>query len=83
MPASPPLTAAGSAPITYAAFARAAYPGAVLWCCVFIGVGYYSGDRWEQAAALLRGHARLALAILAVAVSVWILGRWVRRSLAN
>ena len=75
--------AAGSAPITYAAFARAAYPGAVLWCCVFIGLGYYSGDRWEEAAALLRGHVRLALAIVAVAASLWILGRWVHRSLAN
>ena len=72
--------AAGSAPITYAAFARAAYPGAILWCCVFIGVGYYSGDRWEQAAALLRGHVRLALAIVAVAASCWVLGRWVLRS---
>lgn len=75
--------AAGSAPISYAAFARAAYPGAFLWCCVFIGFGYYSGDRWEQAAALLHGHVRLALIVIGVAASLWILGRWVRRSRAN
>ena len=75
--------AAGSAPISYAAFARAAYPGAILWCCVFIGIGYYSGDRWEQAAALLHGHVRLALTIVAIAGSVWIVVRWVRRSRAN
>ena len=75
--------AAGSAPITYAAFARAAYPGAILWCCVFIGFGYYSGDRWQQAAELLHGHVRLALTISAVAGSIWIVGRWVRRSRAN
>ena len=69
--------AAGAAPIGYGAFARAAYPGAVLWCCVFVGVGYYTGDQWEQALVLLRGHVRLATSVLVVIAAVVMLARWV------
>ena len=71
--------AAGSAPISYADFARAAYPGAVLWCSVFVGIGYYAGDRWEEVAAMLHGHARLAAIAIACGVALWMLVRFVRR----
>ena len=69
--------AAGSAPIGYGAFARAAYPGAVLWCSVFVGVGYYAGDKWQQVWIILHGHLRLAASILVVAAGVALLARWV------
>ena len=68
--------AAGSTPISYAAFARAAYPGAILWCCVFVGIGYYAGDRWEQVVSVLHGHVRLATIIVTLAVALWLLVRW-------
>jgi membrane protein DedA with SNARE-associated domain len=71
--------AAGSAPISYRDFARAAYPGAVLWCCVFIGIGYWAGDRWEQVASAFEGHGRLVLLAVALAGGVWALTRFVRR----
>lgn len=74
--------AAGSAPIGFADFARAAYPGAVLWCCVFVGVGYYAGDRWEEVDAVLRGHVRLGVATLALGLAGWLLVRWVRSARA-
>jgi len=69
--------AAGSAPIGYGAFARAAYPGAVLWCSVFVGIGYYAGDRWRQVAIIVHGHLRLAASIAVVAAGVVLLVRWV------
>jgi membrane protein DedA with SNARE-associated domain len=69
--------AAGAAPIGYGAFARAAYPGAVLWCCVFVGVGYYAGDEWERVAVLLRGHLRVATGLAVVLIAFVLLVRWI------
>jgi membrane protein DedA with SNARE-associated domain len=69
--------AAGSAPISYPAFARAAYPGAVLWCCVFVGAGYWAGDRWHEVDALLHGHVRLIAIAVAVVVALGALARWI------
>ena len=68
--------AAGSAPITYGAFARAAYPGAVVWCCVFLGVGYWAGDEGARLIAALHGHVRLGVALLALGSTLLLLGRW-------
>jgi membrane protein DedA with SNARE-associated domain len=39
--------AAGSTPLDYPTFAGFAYPGAVMWCLVFIMLGYYAGSRWR------------------------------------
>ena len=33
---------AGAASIEYRTFAAAAYPGAVLWCAVYLGLGYFA-----------------------------------------
>ena len=68
--------AAGSAPITYGAFARAAYPGAVVWCCVVLGVGYWAGDEGARLIAALHGHVRLGVALLALGSPLLLLGRW-------
>jgi membrane protein DedA with SNARE-associated domain len=71
--------AAGAAPITYRQFAAAAYPGAVLWCSVFIGVGYWAGDRWERVASSLEGHGRLAVIAVSCVVGLYLVVRFVRR----
>lgn len=68
--------AAGSTPITYRAFARAAYPGAVLWCCVFLGVGYWAGDEGARLIASLHGHVRLGVALVAIGGIILLVGRW-------
>jgi len=66
---------AGSMPLSFRTFTAYAYPGAVLWCATFIGLGYFAGDRWHDALESGRRHgiviASIALA-LAVAYSVWI-----------
>lgn len=62
---------AGSAPLDFGTFAAYAYPGAVLWCTVFVTVGYVAGDRWREALAMARGHVTVAAALAAVAVVVY------------
>jgi membrane protein DedA with SNARE-associated domain len=59
---------AGVASLEYRRFAKAAYPGAVLWSGVYLGLGYMAGDRWETIARLMPG--RLATVVLAIAVGV-------------
>jgi len=67
--------AAGSAPLDFPTFARYAYPGGVLWCAVFIGLGYYAGDRWQAVADLTRSHLVMASAIVATTLIAYALLR--------
>jgi membrane protein DedA with SNARE-associated domain len=41
---------AASAGVGYARFAIFAYPGGVLWCGVFLLLGYYAGEHWRETA---------------------------------
>ena len=70
--------AAGSAPVSYAHFARAAYPGAVLWCCVFVGLVYWAGDEGARMIAALHGHVRLGVAAAALLIAAIFVVRWYR-----
>jgi membrane protein DedA with SNARE-associated domain len=65
--------AAGSAPLDYGQFARAAYPGAVLWCVVFLGTGYIAGERLADLILFIRGHVGIAGAALFAAAGIYIL----------
>ena len=54
--------AAGSGCLDYHRFVVFAYPGGVLWCAVFLSLGYFAGDRWSEVAHAARSHAaRLGL----------------------
>jgi membrane protein DedA with SNARE-associated domain len=74
--------AAGSVPLNYQTFARAAYPGAVLWCTVFVSLGYYTGERWERYAVMMRSHLSTAAAIAGAAAVVYLIVRFATRSRA-
>jgi membrane protein DedA with SNARE-associated domain len=68
--------AAGSAPLDSATFARYAYPGAVLWCGVFLTAGYYAGDRWRDIAPFTHAHLLLmAVAATAAVAAVFVVHR--------
>ncbi len=41
--------AAGSAPLSYREFALFCYSGGVLWCAVFLSLGYITGPHWRRA----------------------------------
>ena len=56
--------AAGSSEFSYARFAGYAYPGGVVWCSVFLGLGYYGGERWEEVARAAMAHLMPAAAVI-------------------
>jgi membrane protein DedA with SNARE-associated domain len=60
---------AGAASLEYRRFAAAAYPGAVLWCSLYLGVGYFGGEHWREIAAMMPGRAStIAVAVTAAIV---------------
>jgi len=74
--------AAGSTPVGYSTFARFAYPGAVLWCLVFILLGYYAGSQWRVVFAMAQRNAPFVIVPLVVigALVFWL--QW-RRAAAG
>jgi membrane protein DedA with SNARE-associated domain len=62
---------AGSGCLSYRTFAAYAYPGGILWCAVFLGLGYFAGDRWPSVARAARTHFSQAALIAAAAVVVY------------
>ena len=71
--------AAGSTPLEFRTFAAFAYPGAVLWSCTFVALGYFAGDRWQSALIALRGHVS-QIAMLGTVVAVLYVVYAIRRS---
>jgi membrane protein DedA with SNARE-associated domain len=55
---------AGSSSLEYGTFAKYAYPGGVLWCGVFLGLGYYAGDRWPEVAHTARSRFTVGALLL-------------------
>ena len=63
--------AAGSGCLDYRTFALYAYSGGVLWCAVFLTLGYYAGDRWREVSEVVRSHLAIAGLALACAIVVY------------
>ena len=59
---------AGSSGFDYRTFAAYTYPGGVLWCAVFLGLGYFAGDRWRQVYHVARTHSPRVALIIAGAI---------------
>jgi membrane protein DedA with SNARE-associated domain len=57
---------AGSTELSYREFAQFAYPGAVLWAALFVAIGYFLGDRWEQLQAELHTVGLVAAGVAIV-----------------
>jgi membrane protein DedA with SNARE-associated domain len=71
---------AGSGCLEYRTFAAWAYPGGALWCSVFLGLGYFAGDRWHEVLDVAHEHS-LLLGVLIVAVLgvFFLLRSWAER----
>jgi membrane protein DedA with SNARE-associated domain len=67
---------AGAGCLEYRTFAVYAYPGGVLWCMVFLGLGYYAGDRWRDVAAAVHAHAPIIAGAAAAVAALFVLVRW-------
>lgn len=48
--------AAGITSMEYRHFAAFAYTGAMIWACMFLSIGYFLGDKWENIEAWLLAH---------------------------
>lgn len=72
---------AGTTELPMPIFAAFAYTGAIIWSLCFITLGWYVGDRWEEALATAHRHLRIvAVAILVCAAAyAFIHTRWLRR----
>ena len=68
---------AGSSSLDYRGFALYAYPGGALWCAVFLLLGYYAGDRWEEVARGARSNAAVAAAVVVCIGAAYVLIRTV------
>ena len=68
---------AGSSSLDYRGFALYAYPGGALWCAVFLLLGYYAGDGWEEVARGARSNAAVAAAVVVCIGAAYVLIRMV------
>ncbi len=67
---------AGMSNLDYRTFAAFAYPGAALWVSSFLALGYFVGDNWQAAFALVHRYMLIAgLGAVLIGAIVW----WVRR----
>jgi len=66
---------AGSTQLDFKSFAKFAYPGAILWSSVFLGLGYYAGDEWRPMLYGLRKWLPLVAVFVVVVVAVVIVSR--------
>jgi membrane protein DedA with SNARE-associated domain len=72
---------AGSGSLEYRTFAAWAYPGGAVWCSVFLGLGYFAGDRWHEVLDVAHGHSVLfGVIILSVLALFFLLRAWVERT---
>ena len=67
--------AAGSGCLEYRRFAVFAYTGGIIWCSVFLAIGYFAGDRWPAVVAAVRTHTVRIAVIAGSALAVYVILR--------
>jgi len=73
----PPL--AGSADMPYREFVMFNAPAAVLWAAGFVLLGVAAGGSWEKVSEWSGRASLILLALVVVAVALFVAARWVRR----
>jgi membrane protein DedA with SNARE-associated domain len=72
--------AAGITSMEYKHFALFAYVGAFIWACLFLSLGYFLGDRWENIEAFFMRHwPYLLTAAVIVVIFTFIFIRWQKK----
>ena len=67
---------AGTSNLEFGRFAAFAWPGAAVWVACFLTLGYFVGENWEQAVALVHRYTLLAVVLgVAILLAAW----WLRR----
>lgn len=62
---------AGTTDFRFSIFFVAAALGELLWCSFYLGLGYWFGDSWEQAALLVSQFGQLGLLVLALMLTTY------------
>ena len=70
---------AGTSGLEYRRFAAFAYSGAFLWVSTFLSLGYFFGDRWEEAERAIHRHLVTATLVAAGALVIYLLFRGLRK----
>lgn len=66
---------AGMSHLDYRVFAVFAYSGAAIWVATFLAIGYFVGENWQAALALVHRYTALFCVVLVVFIgAVW----WIR-----
>jgi membrane protein DedA with SNARE-associated domain len=67
---------AGTAGMSWRAFALFAYCGAAFWVGTFLTLGYFMGEKWQQSSAAFHKYTLLGLAAaIVIGVAVWLARR--------
>jgi membrane protein DedA with SNARE-associated domain len=62
---------AGMSGLEFGIFARFAYPGAALWVATFLTIGYFVGDHWQAAIAVVHRYSLAVAAVVLLAGAAW------------
>ena len=57
---------AGTSGLGIRSFAAYAYTGALVWVCTFLGLGYFFGEHWREAAEIIERNMLIVSVVLAV-----------------
>jgi membrane protein DedA with SNARE-associated domain len=69
---------AGMSGLEFRVFARFAYPGAALWVATFLTIGYFVGDHWQAAMAVVHRYSLVVAAAVLLAALAWCFVVWRR-----
>jgi membrane protein DedA with SNARE-associated domain len=70
---------AGTSKLEYPGFAAFAYTGALAWVSTFVFLGFHFGARWEEILRLVEHNLKLASAIAAALIVVYLVFLYLRR----
>lgn len=70
---------AGASKLSYKSFALFAYGGALVWASLFLSIGYFVGEKWQQIAEMMERYLLWVSLGLGVAAAVYLLIRYRRR----
>lgn len=68
---------AGLSEYSFFQFISIAAAGDVIWTSIYVGLGYWFGDSWEEAASIVSKFGQLITLVLALIVMIYIAKKWV------
>jgi membrane protein DedA with SNARE-associated domain len=67
---------AGTSKLEFRAFAAYAWPGALLWVCTFVSIGYLLGEQWQRVFEVIDRNIRVVTVIAAILAALYLAYRY-------